>query len=81
MKKFYAIIGAIIGSFVLLIAKTCSAAATSLFSWNATDTTDLATQILQTWTDFKTPVILVLAVALGFVIILKVVGIIKRSAR
>jgi uncharacterized membrane protein len=64
----------------LLVAKTTLAAST-IFTWSATDTSSLSAWISQTWTDFSVPILIVVGIALGFVVIRKLVGVIKGAAR
>lgn len=75
MKK---ILGLAIAGIGLFATKVCFAAATPIFNWTATDTTDLSAQILQTWTDFRIPILIMAGIAIGFVIILKGWGTVKR---
>ena len=64
----------------LLLASPVFGASTIL-SWDATNTTNMMAWVGQVWTDFSSPVIIVLGVAIGFVVIRKVIGLVKGGVR
>jgi hypothetical protein len=78
MRKYLALILAGAGT---LVASTCFGAGSSIFIWTASNTQDLTTQILTTAQDFIVPVLLVLGIAIGFIILRKVIGLVKGGAR
>lgn len=78
MKKLF---GLLVGVFALFGAKICLGASEQILEWNATNTGDLMAWIGQTWTDFQTPILIVVGIGLGFIILRKVIGIVKAGAR
>lgn len=78
MKKVLGM--SLLTGFLLILAGT-TFGASSLITWDATDTTELSAWITQTWNDTYVPILLGLGVAMGFIIIRKVIGVVKGSAR
>jgi hypothetical protein len=76
-KTLFALLFGGIGTF---IASTCYGAS-SLVSWTATNTTDLTAWIGQVWSDLYIPILLGLGISLGFIILRKVIGLVKGGAR
>lgn len=71
---------AFVSLFALFGAKVVFGAST-LITWNASNTTDLTAWIGQVWTDLYIPVLLGLGISLGFIILRKVIGLVKGGAR
>lgn len=78
MKK---VLGLIAISSGLFLAKICYGVGETVFEWVASDTTALAGQIYQTFSDFKLLLVLVVGVPVGFIIIRKIIGTVKGGMR
>lgn len=78
MRKYLALLIAGAGT---LVASTCFGAGSSIFTWTASNTDDLTAQIYTTAQDFIIPVLLVLGISIGFIILRKVIGLVKGGAR
>lgn len=80
MKKLLSALAVASASLGLLIAQNAYGAS-SVFSWEASDTTALTGQIVQVFTDFKLVLVLVIGISIGFVIIRKVMSSIKGGVK
>ena len=80
MKKLAKFVGLLSGVLFLLSAKVVFGAE-SLLTWSTTNTTELVAWIGQVWTDLYIPIVLGLGISLGFIILRKVIGLIKGGAR
>jgi ABC-type uncharacterized transport system permease subunit len=77
MKKLLTALTIIGGLF---IGKICLGVST-IFTWSASNTTDLTAWIGQVWSDFSIPILLVVGVSLGFVVIRKLISLAKGGLR
>jgi len=80
-KKLLALGLAVAGLSLLGTQFALATDAVSLASWDATDTSELAAWIGQLWTDWYLAIILGLGLSIGFVVLRKVVGMVKGAAR
>lgn len=77
MRKLFLVLAVASGLF---LTKVCYGAST-LFTWSATNTEEMTAWIGQMWTDMSIPVVIVLGIAIGFIIIRKIISLAKAGAR
>ena len=65
----------------LLLASPVFGATETIMTWSGGNTTDMMAWIGQAWTDFSSPILIGLGIGVGFVVIRKVIGLVKGGVR